>query len=113
LCGRFGGSGWEPRCREVREETGWTIHEHQLVRLGFLHFEHLVPPPPDYPYPAPDFIQLVYGARVRAEAGPARPWTDSEGWESRSYLVPPDRINEPSIQPNQWPFISALFDGAP
>jgi 8-oxo-dGTP pyrophosphatase MutT (NUDIX family) len=48
--------------RELLEETGWTIQPPRL--LGFLHLHHLAPKPPDYPYPHPDFMQVVYGAHV-------------------------------------------------
>ena len=48
--------------REVLEESGWHIEGLRL--LGFKHFRHLTPEPPDYPYPYPDFTQLVYGARA-------------------------------------------------
>lgn len=46
--------------REVAEETGWTIQNPTL--LGFIHYHHLSPKPPDYPYPYPDFLQVVYCA---------------------------------------------------
>ena len=44
--------------REVLEETGWTLGEPRP--LGFIHFHHLTPRPPAYPYPYPDFFQIVY-----------------------------------------------------
>ena len=46
--------------REVREETGWSID--RLTVLGFMHYHHLNPRPPDYAYPYPDFCQIVYAA---------------------------------------------------
>src|SRR5262249_27849643 len=49
--------------RELLEETGWTLRDVRL--LGFKHFHHLSPKPPDYKYPHPDFLQPVY----LAEAG--------------------------------------------
>lgn len=48
--------------REVSEETGWIIEQPRL--LGLLHFRHLTPRPLDYPYPYPEFVQLVYTARA-------------------------------------------------
>lgn len=48
--------------REVAEETGWIIRDPVLV--GFMHFAHLTPKPPSYPYPYPDFVQVVYMADV-------------------------------------------------
>jgi ADP-ribose pyrophosphatase YjhB (NUDIX family) len=48
--------------REVLEETGWSLHE--PVLLGFVHFHHLAPKPAGYPYPYPDFLQLVFTAQA-------------------------------------------------
>lgn len=46
--------------REVIEETGWTVCN--PILLGFIHYHHLSPKPTDYPYPYPDFLQVVYCA---------------------------------------------------
>ena len=46
--------------RELREETGWSLD--RLTVIGFLHYRHLNPRPPDYRYPYPDFCQTVYAA---------------------------------------------------
>jgi 8-oxo-dGTP pyrophosphatase MutT (NUDIX family) len=46
--------------REVLEETGWAVTAPSM--LGFLHFRHLSPKPEGYPYPHPDFFQVVYMA---------------------------------------------------
>lgn len=46
--------------REVSEETGWSLGEVEPV--GFIHFLHLDPKQPAYPYPHPDFFQSVYVA---------------------------------------------------
>lgn len=46
--------------REVAEETGWTVQNPTL--LGLIHYHHLSPKPPDYAYPYPDFLQVVYCA---------------------------------------------------
>jgi ADP-ribose pyrophosphatase YjhB (NUDIX family) len=48
--------------RELLEETGWTLT--QTTLLGFKHFHHLAPAAPNYPYPYPDFIQVVFAARA-------------------------------------------------
>lgn len=48
--------------REVLEETGCTFGAATLI--GLRHFHHLAPAPADYRYHYPDFIQLVYAARV-------------------------------------------------
>jgi 8-oxo-dGTP pyrophosphatase MutT (NUDIX family) len=46
--------------REALEETGWSLTSLRL--LGFKHFHHLTPRPDGYPYPYPDFLQVVYTA---------------------------------------------------
>ena len=44
--------------REVMEETGWRL---ACIRpVGILHFTLIDPKPEGYPYPYPDFIQIVY-----------------------------------------------------
>lgn len=48
--------------REIAEETGWRVRD--PVLLGFIHYRHLAPKPPDYAYPYPDFVQLVYVVNV-------------------------------------------------
>lgn len=44
--------------RESLEETGWSLRSLRL--LGFKHLHHLTPKPDNYPYPYPDFLQVVY-----------------------------------------------------
>lgn len=46
--------------RELLEETGWRLG--RTAVLGFTHFRHLSPKPADYPYPYPDFVQVVFTA---------------------------------------------------
>jgi 8-oxo-dGTP pyrophosphatase MutT (NUDIX family) len=48
--------------REALEETGWSLRSLRL--LGFKYFHHLMPRPAVYPYPYPDFLQVVYTAVV-------------------------------------------------
>lgn len=48
--------------REVLEETGWTIAE--VSALGFMLHQHLGPGPPDYAYPYPHFVRLIYTAEA-------------------------------------------------
>ncbi|WP_018353027.1 NUDIX domain-containing protein [Longispora albida] len=91
---REGGESFgETAAREVLEETGWKIDPASLAPVGFLHFEHLVPPPAGYPYPSPDFLQLVLGAAVAEPADQPENWTDDVGgWELRSYLADPAEL---------------------
>jgi 8-oxo-dGTP pyrophosphatase MutT (NUDIX family) len=48
--------------REILEETGWTFGETML--LGFIHLHHLAPESPDYAFPYPDFLWIVYLAEA-------------------------------------------------
>lgn len=59
--------------REVLEETGWTIVNPRLFVCT--HFRHLSPKPVDYPYPHPDFLQLIFVA----QAGEYIPNAKTEG----------------------------------
>ena len=47
--------------REVLEETRWSIGELSILAVG--HFHLVSPVPDDYPYPNPDFLQLIYLAQ--------------------------------------------------
>ena len=97
--------------REVREETGWTVTEDALVPLGFLHFEHFAPPPADYAYPSPDFLQVVYAARLPADAPAPEGWTDEDGWETRSRPVVRAELAGLPLSTLQRVFIGAFFAG--
>ncbi|MFN8516934.1 MAG: NUDIX domain-containing protein [Chloroflexia bacterium] len=44
--------------REVLEETGWSLGT--LDQLAVVHYRHINPRPPGYPYPYPDFAQIIY-----------------------------------------------------
>lgn len=48
----------ETLIREIREETGYTFSNPQLV--GVIHHKHLSSKPTDYPYPYPHFLQVIY-----------------------------------------------------
>jgi ADP-ribose pyrophosphatase YjhB (NUDIX family) len=58
--GRLGiGESFEEALRrEVLEETCWTVTD--LTLLAVVHFHITSPVPEEYPYPHPDFLQLVY-----------------------------------------------------
>jgi ADP-ribose pyrophosphatase YjhB (NUDIX family) len=67
--------------REVLEETGLELRE--ASPIGFVHLSHLTPKPPDYGYPYPDMIHLVYcGAGVGVPRS-----GDPDGWEQEVSLV--------------------------
>lgn len=85
----------ETACREVMEETGWTVDPATLELLGWLHMENVDPQPEDHPFPHPDFLQYVYTATA-AEGPEGRDpdWTDTEGYEVSSCLMPIDEAIE-------------------
>jgi ADP-ribose pyrophosphatase YjhB (NUDIX family) len=70
--------------REVHEETGWFIDPNSVTPIGFLHLHNLGEPLE--PYPHPDTLQLVVAASASERAGDD--WTDTEGYELSSRLVP-------------------------
>ena len=81
----------ETACREVMEETGWTVDPASLELLGWLHMENLEPQPDDHPFPHPDFLQYVYSGRAAEGEGGRNPdWTDTDGYELTSCLTPID-----------------------
>ncbi len=68
--------------REVLEETGWTIEQLQL--LGVKHYHHLTPIPPDYRYPYPDFLQIIYRAHAQQYLPEAR---EIDGYEIETKFI--------------------------
>jgi 8-oxo-dGTP pyrophosphatase MutT (NUDIX family) len=75
-------------CREVLEETGWMLEPASVEQLGWIHIEHLSPRPPDWPWPHPDFCQLVFVGRADSRhGGRDNAWSDTEGYELSSHLM--------------------------
>lgn len=95
--------------REVYEETGYQLDPDSLRLLGFLHHEHLAPPPADYSYPHPDFLQLVFSgcAPNRRNDG----WRDTDGYVQRSWLETPARARQFELAPVSLPFLDAFERG--
>jgi 8-oxo-dGTP pyrophosphatase MutT (NUDIX family) len=92
--------------REVHEETGWQVGA--LRPLGFLHFRLLTPPPPDSPYPHPDFLQLVYTTQDAHHAGDASSWTDLAGWERGHDLLTRAELETAQLAAVQRAFLAVL-----
>jgi 8-oxo-dGTP pyrophosphatase MutT (NUDIX family) len=86
----------ETLAREVMEETGWALGDHWL--LGWMHFHHLCPKPRGYPYPYPDFLQLIYAARVTEAHRKAQ---DPEGWELEVSFHSVAQVRALSLPPSQ------------
>ena len=78
--------------RELLEETGWSIANPTV--LGFMHFHHLKPKPPEYKYPHPDFLQLMY----MADADEFFPDTKiSQDYEIESKFCSPTEVDSLGI----------------
>ena len=76
--------------REVHEETGWIIDPSSLEQIGWMHYEHLRPPPAGHPYPHPDFLNAVFAGDATARnSAPSVEWADTDGYIQRSVTVPP------------------------
>lgn len=69
--------------RELLEETGWTLTAPS--QIGVLHFHHRDPAPSDHPYPAPDFLQVVYVGRASTSAAAAKL---DDGFELETAFLP-------------------------
>lgn len=98
----------ETAVREVYEETGWHLDADSLGTLGFIHLEIRNDPPAGYPYPHPDFTQLVFGGRAtHRDAIPDEEWLDSAGWEQGSFLATKDAALGLDLTPISVPFVRA------
>lgn len=100
----------ETACREVMEETGWTVDPATLQLLGWLHMETLEPQPADHPFPHPDFLQYVYtGRAAEGPDGRSSDWTDTDGYELSSCLMSLDEaIEKGSDDPLALAFLELL-----
>lgn len=102
----------ETACREVHEETGWRVIPDSVEVVGWLHLEHLTTQPADWPFPHPDFLQVVcVGRATERDDVQGGEWTDTEGWELRSTLVDLDEAlsrTDPSLCAG--PFLDLLRD---
>lgn len=90
--------------REVLEETGWRIAG--VSQLGFADFRHLTPKPPDYPYPYPDFLQIVCLAEATEFVPEAR---IPDEYVEESFFHPPDQIDSLTLTPSEWLFLDAAI----
>jgi 8-oxo-dGTP diphosphatase len=90
--------------REVLEETGWEIGE--VTPLGFIHFHHLAPMPPYYPYPHPDFMQVVYIADALRFVPGAR---SEDDYEVEAGFRPVSEVAAMSLSPGQHLFLKAAL----
>jgi ADP-ribose pyrophosphatase YjhB (NUDIX family) len=90
--------------REVLEETGWTID--QLQMLGIKHYHHLTPMPPEYLYPYPDFVQIVYRARAQQFLPEAR---EIDGYELETKFIPTTEALQLPLMPSDHMWLRAAL----
>lgn len=88
--------------REMREETGWTLAEPRLI--GFMHFLHQTPKPPEYAYPYPSFLQLVYAAKAGIELGDTQ---IEDEWVEEAFFAASDALGPYSIDRAQFTYLRA------
>lgn len=86
--------------RELLEETGWSLLNISL--LGFAHFHHLTPKPPEHPFPYPDFFQLVYAARPDSFSDTAK---EVDGLELGATFLPLDEVRALPLTPGKRLFL--------
>ena len=98
--------------REVHEETGWLLKPETMRQLGWLHLRHLGPEPEGNEGPYPDFLQLVFVAKADRRDGNLpedAEWTDPDGYELESRLVPLDEaITQTSTDMHAQVFLELL-----
>lgn len=102
---REGGESLEATLRrEVGEETGWSVGE--VKQVGLTHFRHLDPKQPDYPYPHPDFFQIVHVAEATAYSPGTRL---DDGYEIGSEFLSVADVRRLSLTPIEWVYLDAAL----
>jgi 8-oxo-dGTP diphosphatase len=90
--------------REVLEETAWELTESAL--LGFMRFRHLTPRPDGYPYPYPNFLQLVYRSIASRLVPDARHIQDAD---TQVRFLPLTAVRELDLPPSQRLYFEAAM----
>lgn len=100
----------ETAIREVHEETGWHLDERSFQQLGWLRFTHLSDPGPTYPYPTPEFLQVVLSARAHTRSiGENDEWVDIEGHVRTGGPLSIEEVRrQPNCDPMALEFLSLL-----
>jgi 8-oxo-dGTP pyrophosphatase MutT (NUDIX family) len=107
-----GESFLETAVREVCEETGWHVDPATVTHLGLWHIEFLNPEIGDPALPRPDVVQVVLtGVATDRECDVDAVWTDTEGWEQGSRVVPLDELAQIGLPPCQRVFVDLLERG--
>lgn len=90
--------------REVLEETGWSMTD--VSQTGVLHYFHTEAAPEGYPFPHPDFLQVVY-AGSPAEYQPELKQPDDYVLGSELALI--ERVRKWTLDAGQHVFLEAAL----
>jgi ADP-ribose pyrophosphatase YjhB (NUDIX family) len=90
--------------REIGEETGWSLGK--VAIIGFMHFLHLDQKPPDYRYPYPGFLQVVYAAEALAYSPEIMV---EDGYEIDSGFVPVSDVRRMDLTPKEMMYLDAAL----
>ncbi len=93
--------------REVLEEAGWAVEVGPV--LGFIHFLHLGPRPPDYAHPYPEFAQVVFRTVARRHLPEAKLPDD---YEVEAVFRPVAEVVASDILPAGGVFLEAALRGS-
>jgi 8-oxo-dGTP pyrophosphatase MutT (NUDIX family) len=101
--------------REAHEETGWHLDRDTLTPIGWLRFRYVEPCHPDWRHrPHPDLVHVVFTARATARDGSqGGGWSDTEGFEIDSVLLPPDEAVEVVPDPIDRAMLRLAFASPP
>jgi ADP-ribose pyrophosphatase YjhB (NUDIX family) len=93
--------------REVHEETGLTIPAGPQIAV--FHYHHKTPRPVIYPYPYPDFLNVIHVVRL-AET---QVISVADTYELEGVFVPIDSILETRLPANQWHLLNHIVTATP
>ncbi len=82
--------------REVLEETCWTVEELSILAVSHFHITSAVPE--EYPYPSPDFLQLIY---LTSALQHDTERSIEDGWVAGCELLPVDSLQEGRLSISQ------------
>ena len=92
--------------RELLEETGWEVGPARL--LGVIVYRHVLPRPPGFPFPYPEFVQVIYAAEAVAHHPGAMLPDEVDG---EAVFVPIARAYEMRISRWQREFLKLAVGG--
>ena len=91
--------------REVLEETGWKLTSFQPI--GILHFRFIEAVPDGWPFPYPDFLQIVYAATPGKYHWELK---EVDGYELGAEFVPVDEVRRLPLDAGQHVFLDTALN---